>query len=305
MIQQRGYTLIELLLVTTVLSLLASLAITTYRHYWIERHLEKAAIEMENVLAAALNYHNDHDAWPLPNDIIHTCSTTPGPDDEFAKNYLPNHLSKNSFGSYYCWGTTGEAGALFWVALEIPNGQDPSFRQRIAAKLPNAHVVDDPQSPSTETCGQTSCYVKAEIAGASSGRTSTTIVGVGNCVAGTTTQGSVEDLRCQYIGQSGREPKTVEYAIQFHCPNTLEKEVMATVNNLDVGKANGDPYVLRTLSFEADCKDTAGCSLKINAARSDGISVATGAHGHIGASYIAYCQPNKQNHTHTRFSQDE
>lgn len=294
--QQRGFTLIELLLVIAILSILASISISTFRVHQINQRVERAALEMQSFMGAALNFQADQGAWPKAYNDLSTCSMAPPDGTAYAGfiTYLPNASTESTFGSYYCWSSIGASQSIFWVALKIPNN-DIVLAKRIAALLPNAFATANPLANTLSSCTSTAdCYVRMEVTGMGiNSVVGTYIAGIGNCEPGKTTLGSGPDVRCQYLGQdSGPEPKKVNYSIEFNCPSGTKGGLLASVNYLDVGKAKGDPYVMRTLEFSYACdeKNTpTHCNLKIDAMRDMGWSVASGARGHIGASYTAFC----------------
>lgn len=292
-----GYTLIELLLVIAILSILSSLAIATYRDHQIQHRLEKMALEMQNIAEAALNFQADQGHWPKAHNTFPDCATK-SPDktiDNTFLAYLPNASSESGFGNYYCWSNIGASGSLFFVALKIPKNNG-LLAKRIAAELPNAVSTSAPMQQEPEPCNpDQDCYVRLEVSGNNSAHTpSLSIAGYGDCMPEKRTQGSDAALHCQYLGLVGsKEPKTVNYLISFTCPTNEKGDLHSSVNFLDVGTASGDPYILKTLTLSHHCttdeNQHIACTLSIDAARAMGWSVASGAHGHIGASYTAYC----------------
>ncbi|MFA6005035.1 MAG: prepilin-type N-terminal cleavage/methylation domain-containing protein [Patescibacteria group bacterium] len=64
MIKKRGFTIIELLVVTTIISLLATLGITTYASLGKQSRDAKRKGDLENVRAALEQYKNDTNYYP-------------------------------------------------------------------------------------------------------------------------------------------------------------------------------------------------------------------------------------------------
>ncbi len=286
-----GYTLIELLLVLAVLTLLTTVSVKWYRQHWWERHVENMAMEMTNQLSAALNYQTEHERWPSSHQDLATCWQAAPPLDDFVQFYSPLHQQRNLLGQHYCYGHLSSSTTLFWVGLHLSETQASTVGSRLKTYLPNAFLTSDPRDPEHPPCDTAQCFLVSEVTGQASQRPSgTQVVGLGICKP----QGAVDptsEHSCEWLGTEGAEPKTALYRIHFQCPTLMEKKVMATINYLDVGKARGEPYVLRSLALDTDCSEQSGCLLKIIAARSDGHSVTTGAQGHVGANYLAYCQP--------------
>lgn len=291
----RGYTLIELLLVLAVLSLLTTVSVKWYRQHWWERHVENTALEISSQLSAALNYQTEHEQWPSAHQDLSTCWHTAPAVDDFVQFYSPLHQRRNLLGQHYCYGSHGPSATLFWLGIHLDSHQADTLGARLMAHLPNAYLTSDPLDPEHPPCDATQCFLVSEVTSQMSQRPSgTQVIGVGVCQPEVTDTAATHqaDHYCEWLGAQGAEPKTAVYQIHFQCPALMEKKLMTSVNYLDVGKARGEPYVLRSLSLDTDCSSAAGCLLKIVAARSDGHSVTTGAQGHIGANYLAYCQPS-------------
>ncbi|OGT52713.1 MAG: hypothetical protein A3F17_03370 [Gammaproteobacteria bacterium RIFCSPHIGHO2_12_FULL_41_15] len=296
----RGYTLIELLLVITIISIMTSFAISTYRYHQQQHHIEKIALEMQNVAEASLNFQIDQGHWPKAYQDFPTCAVNAPPREDSAYAeflaYLPNESVQSSLGNYYCWSSAGAKESLFFVALQMPKN-NVTFAKRIAALLPNAIATATPEKQEPNSCTTDSdCYVRLEVTGSSTPASHPFLAGYGQCIPQKTELGSDHAVQCQYIGLIGnKEPKTVKYMVTFMCPENSNGDLQSSVNFLDVGTASGDPYVLKTLELNSQCiakgEKQMECTLLIDAARAMGWSVASGAQGHIGASYTAYCSP--------------
>lgn len=169
---QNGYTLIELLLVVTVIALIAALGVKMYRDKAESDRINIAALNIQHVLESGLSYNvTNSGLWPKDNS---SCSASPA-DSEFVKNYLPNESNQSNFGSPLCWSgddaTFGpQLAKRFWVALNV--GSDDAaanIAKRIASRLPNAIITSDPTTESsgnpTNNCDTgKACYVKAVVA---------------------------------------------------------------------------------------------------------------------------------------------
>ncbi len=312
-----GYTLIELLLVIAIIAVITSLGILAYRHKTVSRRIEKASLEMQNLMEAAVAYNADHSKWPDSNDNISTCSeTAPVLMTDFIKYYVPNADTSTNFGSYYCWGLTQNTSAdnsrLFWVAMKV-HSTNKHMASRIAALLPNAVATLDPKSNAVIPCGDNSyaCYVRAEVAQpiGNGGTANNFVAGVGNCLPHATTNGSADNMTCRYLGRTGAEPrpKPINYNIQFHCPTGMTGNIVATLNFLNVGRSGGGSgYKIAIENAQSQpCTMTAhktgdiiNCLLKIHADVAAGISVEDGIGGHAGATYTAYCLKQKKKSHH-------
>ncbi len=196
---QKGYTLIELLLVVTVLAFIASLGVKTYRDKAASDRINIAALNIQHVLEAGISYNlANQSKWPKKNWSGSNCFAAPA-DTVFVQNYLPNESNLSNLGVPICWngddtaaGTAGEQKAKrFWVAVSTGDSGDAtavSIAQRIAARLPNAIITNDPNAEPTSVpssvCTSGACYVKAVVAMPAAGGGNlgaSYVAGVGNC----------------------------------------------------------------------------------------------------------------------------
>ena len=284
-----GFTLIELLCVIAVIASLFVLSIRYSREYLMEQRLTNTAIEMENVLAAALNYQYAHQHWPNFHDDLNQCWQSPANNnDDFLMDYMPLKNHRHRLGDYFCWGATQNLAPRFWVALHL-NTQTRELAPRLLARLANSYLSADPNDPNEPACDHEHCFLvsstSAHPGAEQPGDHAIQLIQTGECYSEINS-----NTGCQWQGNEGKEPKTAVFQIHFTCPNGYVKTLSASPNYLDVGKARGEPYVLRTLNLSSNCQVDYGCQLSIQAARSDNHSVTTGAYGHVGATYWAYCQ---------------
>lgn len=294
-----GYTLIEMLLVITIIALIASLAIVTYRHQQQRQRIEKIALEMQSALSAALDYEADIGKWPTA--FLCGNGDYQPPDGNFVNHYLPNQTLLNTIGYQYCWSTLQDSPTLFWLALRAP---DEATAKQISAYLPNAIATSDPSNVGTMPCSDNNCFVRVEISAvASNAQGGSGFAGGGDCQPGTQTKGSSINMSCLYKGyKGGRSP--IQYQVQYYCPGMQDAHLMASINFLDVGTAKNTMYHIRQLETAVTCKKitTNGtryaanrrCTINITALRANGYNVYDGSpHGQVGASYTAYCSAKK------------
>ncbi|OGT47093.1 MAG: hypothetical protein A3F17_02125 [Gammaproteobacteria bacterium RIFCSPHIGHO2_12_FULL_41_15] len=147
---QKGFTLIEMMLVIAIAAVLASVGIMAYRHQSAQTRANKISLEMEHVLEAAMAYYDVNHAWPEKGD------------SGFEQNYLPNGINLSSIGEKFEYGSLGDKKTRFYAALELPN----ELAARVRAQLANATYVKTPDDPSeSNACSQeeSNCYVHAEV----------------------------------------------------------------------------------------------------------------------------------------------
>ena len=222
----KGYTLVELLLVIAIISIIASLSIMSYRRYYREQRSERVAIEMQHVLEAALAYNVDYNAWPNANNVTPNCMPADPGHDVFIKNYLPNarpNSYTNSLGGNYCWSEVKSADEqiqgrahLFWLAVKVPKGEY-SMAARISAKLPNAIMTSDPLNDSSHPPACIAeggdCYVRTEVvqpSQTSAAQASTSVVAVGDCKSRQTVDNEMGG-QCKPAGVKGMPMYTVTF----------------------------------------------------------------------------------------------
>jgi len=159
MVKQRGYTLIELLLVIALLAVLATTSLVVIRQRAESARVSKTALEMQQVMAAAMAYYADNQGWPMATGHVPSC-VLPAHDEAFVKRYLPAQHATSNFGTPYCWGYAHSVqDPLFWVAVGLP---DLQMARRVAAQLPNAFISRDP-STALPCDDDALCYVRADV----------------------------------------------------------------------------------------------------------------------------------------------
>ncbi len=306
-----GYTLIELLLLITVLSVIASISMLTIRKNAENRKIDQASLEMQHVLESALSYNVAKNGdWPAENNNLPDCNASAA-DDEFIQHFLPNGSYTSHYGNHFCWSkiTYGDTHPLFWVALRMPfpdSVRNFQTAMRIAAGLPNAAAVMNPNNTSNDPsnrCNATSasCYVRSEVSipgQSATGQSANQVVGLGYCnPTGADVQpGSSDNVTCAH----GASPD--QYIIRFPCPSGENGLVYAIANFYQAaGLGQYDTQTILTVlgtqtagNICTQDRDTSNftCNLSVNAKYDNGIPVVhpDGLNpGTIGATYIAYC----------------
>ena len=312
---QQGYTLIELLLVIAILSVMSSLAVLSYRNNADDNRMDQTALEMQQVLEAAIAYNVATNHWPNKNAETPDCHP-PDTNDPFIINFLPNANYTSNYGNAFCWSAKDPADAassLFWVALKMPfsdKARNLQFATHIAAHLPNATVLTDPKEGNT-LCTNTSenCYVRAEVALPMAENSHAQIIGLGYCdpTKPNPQLGSTNDITCIHNSPADH------YTINFTCPTGENGQVYLVPNFYKAAAlAQADPStIITTLGTRTDtntCVSTASnvynCPVTISALYdSESYSVVGagggGNPGTIGATYIAYCVKSNAVTTHT------
>jgi prepilin-type N-terminal cleavage/methylation domain-containing protein len=319
-VKQQGYTLIELLLVIAIISMISAFAIVAYRQNTENNRIDQAALEMQQVLEAAISYNvsSSAGAWPNANNALPNC-VPPNLNDDFIKIYLPNQNFISNFGSNFCWDKVTNNPSLFWVALKMPYtdlNRNYQLANRIAAHLPSGVAITDPTQNDVTTYKCTTesanCYVRAEVTLPTATGGNGQVVGMGYCDPSkgkTLQQGSSADVTCTQNSPADH------YTIKFACPNNGDVGQVYLVPNFYTAAFLGDadPSTIQTTLNAKTETDTcteipAGssqyqCAIAITALFDSGSQrVVDARSGTIGATYIAYCtKPNQSTKTVTQW----
>ena len=293
---QRAYTLLEMLLVIAVIAVIAAMSLMMLHDRSKTLRINKAALEVQQVLAGAMNYYNDRGQWPLSNMATYPQCDMPTADNDFKQYYLPNGLAKSSFGFNYCWMPIGNPDSsnkpLFLVALQVPN-QDQHIAERIAARLPSAIVTASPGA--VIACdGQQPCFVQAEIGRPGGGQQSDELLmAIGHCNKANTDPG------CRFIGNDNKG-QTFYYQLTFrHCPAGFQPKVLTSPNYYSQTEEKQTARSLGHLSADNEqtrcAANAAGtqqiCNLQATAFVCGGRCKMTAKNvTDIGLSYIAICE---------------
>jgi len=321
MLKTKAFTLIEMMLVIAVIAIIAMFSLMMYQKNAKTARIDKAAVEMQHILEAALAYNVDKGEWPTPRSDEDCSSTQPDTADQFVKNYIPNQDAQSSYGSYFCWSPTGITSGgesddhtgqrLFWVAMKVPDN-DTQLAKRVAARLPNAIVTSDLTQPKGQPCNNSTCYVRAEVVqpGMSSNSQggSGMVVATGDCPSRNNASNSNADSStCGALTNHNIS----EYRITFNaCPTSSKPRVTAFPNFVDVrmkrGALLGDLYAERTGSpcttwTDAKGKQKQSCDIAVHAtycksehgSKSCGWPDVKTVGDHAGASYMVACVPGE------------
>lgn len=292
---QVGFTLIELLLVIAVLAIMTSIAIVTVRRDSETKRIDKAALEIGQVLQAATTYYVDHQVWPQATSDFSVCKA---PQDKysFQNVYLPNGNAQSVFGYPYCWGATTPSGPLFQVLMQVPPQTTPLateiLAKRIAARLPSGKAMQCDQSDT--------CFVRAEIprpTGVAGGFASSgTVAALGYCQANDPNLNkNCQDEGYDNVGQ--------HYRITFNACEDTDASIVAAPDFYDYTKTDSSSHSLAELSakqIDNSCvidkahPNKESCDVLVQAKV---CSASRCAHhslkgwGSVGISYMVACMP--------------
>lgn len=271
---QKGFTLIETLLVVAIAAMLAAVGVMAFRQQSEQARANKVALEVEHVLEAGMAYYEVHEQqWPVQDDT------------EFEQNFLPNGVNTSSVGGRFQYGFLGNDGRRFYVALAVPH----DIGKQVTAKIANAVYVHSPQDPTDICQNNQDCYVHAEVP----------VPGVSSVTGQKTTLVDVGVLHMDG-GQT--------HSISFTCPNGRIGQLMVLPFNFDAGNYKGETksYAVHDVSTSTDassdqpahCQQTDTNQWTCDYALEGQIATGKGLvsmndpniNAHINAYYLALCK---------------
>ncbi|ENS6070218.1 pilin [Neisseria gonorrhoeae] len=86
---QKGFTLIELMIVIAIVGILAAVALPAYQDYTARAQVSEAILLAEGQKSAVTEYYLNNGEWPENNGDAVTADTT-GKDKEIDTKHLPS-----------------------------------------------------------------------------------------------------------------------------------------------------------------------------------------------------------------------
>jgi|GEM_PF-4743243 len=123
---QRGMTLLEMLLVTALIAIIAVGGISIYRIRAEQHKLEMTALRIQAWLQAGMAFYLDEQHWPDTNDNLQT--------------YLPAKSEKTTWGETITIKQDDTNANLFRVQTTMPS---VPLARRLAGMLPNAFLENE------------------------------------------------------------------------------------------------------------------------------------------------------------------
>ena len=282
----KGFTLIEILLVIAIIGIVATITLTSYQRQTMNFKVEKTALEMQEIMQAAANYYRDWGTWPY---------TKNGGFNNYMEAYFVPYLPVATTGSgvylYSPW-TVGTSNMTYWIDTTDVNKfkvqiQVPSMTigRRIAGLLPYGYAW--------ETSGK--YYIYAYLPAPNQ-------------------QGSANGLLIKDVGT--RKDNNTATPVTITCPPNFTGNVEAVPNDLnayDPVSPYGYYYVYRLRAYKMDANSNAlntnctrgGTDSKGNSywncpvsthyesrASFSGFGFETRKAGTMGFTYVAFCFPN-------------
>ncbi len=164
-----GFTLIEMLLVLVIISSVIFMGTNYIRQKTTALRIDTAALQMQQILNAALAYYVANGSWPAGG--IGGANSASTSNSLQGGNYLPNNFSLVSpwGGVYYGQATTSNfytigsvTGSDAYVTAQIIAGKLP-FGYTTATTPTSAATVTNPPTVTECTSASTTCYVVASV----------------------------------------------------------------------------------------------------------------------------------------------
>ena len=145
--KQRGFTLIELMLVLAVVIAMSIIGLAAYQQQILNRRVEKTSLQMQIILQAGLDYYANTGNWPTassPGSSIITTLQNGG--------YITSSLTDNPWGEPYTAAVITNPTSnvtLFQVSSTVPVTMEPgsslatNIARMIAGHLPMASSTTD------------------------------------------------------------------------------------------------------------------------------------------------------------------
>ena len=143
----KGFTLIEILVVVTIISLLTSAAVVSYTQLGKQSRDARRKTDLEQIRAAIEMYRSNNNYYPATSGVVTTCASSDTIAD--ASNTYLNDVSDDPKCPTYKY---------YYIAL--PNGCDNSVGSYCTNYIVAAHLETSPsvcQSLNTE-CTDTCTY---------------------------------------------------------------------------------------------------------------------------------------------------
>ena len=170
---KKGFTLIEILLVLTIVSVIFGMAIVYLQQKTQAMRIDRGTLQMQQVLNAALAYYVAKGAWPVPATGIGTTLYLLNQNSLLAtEGYIPITTAlpfKSPWGLTYQIGATNSNFYIFSSLVTYPRMPEATMRAigtQLSGRLPLSFTTTSTSITPTQpgNCsGSGSCFVVASV----------------------------------------------------------------------------------------------------------------------------------------------
>lgn len=167
----KGFTLIEILLVLTIISATLYLLLGYSQQKAYQMRVDRTTAQMQQILNAGLSYYVANGQWPIANGTA--LDMTNNPDNLQINNYLPyGVIISNPWGggAYYIYtDPNGRAFTVYTSISSVSSSRASSAAKMVAGSLPMASTTATAGNPppigTTPQCtnANTTCWVSASV----------------------------------------------------------------------------------------------------------------------------------------------
>ncbi|HEZ6611707.1 TPA: pilin [Neisseria meningitidis] len=157
---QKGFTLIELMIVIAIVGILAAVALPAYQDYTARAQVSEAILLAEGQKSAVTEYYLNHGIWPKNNTSAGVASTPSDIKGKYVKEVevkngvvtatmLSTGVNKEIQGKKLSLWAKRQNGSVKWFCGQPVTRNDTAKDDTVAADTDAAKKIDTKHLPST------------------------------------------------------------------------------------------------------------------------------------------------------------